>query len=179
MVLGGGTAAAAAPAVPPGATVIVRPATGDFDATVVQTSPLDQFPEGRNLLSGRPIYSVYLSIGAAKEWAFFYCVPDEKSQPASGASEVKLGPLTPVRAPYPTRLVRPAIALPSYQKYVLVHGFVNPAGRFQAMRVVGVLKPELTETLLASLTGWEFRAATRDGVPIAVEFLLSIPSGGL
>jgi hypothetical protein len=163
-------AAPAAPRTPPGATVFVRPATGEFDAVVVQTSPLDQFPEGRNLLSGRPIYSVYISIGAAKEWAFFFCVPEEK--PATGSP-------TPVRAPFPTRLVRPALALPSYQKYVLVHGFVTTAGRFQGMRVVGAFRPDMADMLLASLNSWEFRAATRDGVPIAVEVLLSIPSGGL
>ena len=66
--------------------VITRPATGSFDAVVVQTSPLDQYPESRGLLKSKPIYSVYVSVGAAMDWTLFFCVPD---------------PTKPVAAPRP------------------------------------------------------------------------------
>jgi hypothetical protein len=39
--------------------------------------------------------------------------------------------------------------------------------------------PETDRAILASLAQWEFRAATKDGVPVKVEFLLSIPGKGL
>jgi hypothetical protein len=84
-----------------------------------------------------------------------------------------------LKAPYPTKLVKPAIALPSWQKYVLVHGVVNKEGRFENLRVVRSIKPETDQALLLSLGNWEFRAATREGAAIAVEFLLSIPARGL
>ncbi len=163
----------------PGSSTINRPPTGNFDAVVVQSSPVDQYPESRGLLSGRPIYSVYIPMGTVRDWTLFFCVPGEK--PASGNGPVVvLAPLgAPVKAPYPTKLVKPAIALPSYEKYVLVHGMVNKDGRFESLRMVRPIKPETDQALLTALAGWEFRAATRDGVAIAVEFLLSIPAKGL
>lgn len=179
---GSGTAAGAGTGsnstVTPGQTVINRPAGGNFDTVVVQSSPTDQFPESRGLLSGRPIYSVYIPVGTAREWTLFFCIPGEKPEPGNGAV-ISLGKLgSPVKAPYPTKLVKPAIELPRWERYVLVHGVVNKDGRFENLRVVRSVKYELDQTLLAALNGWEFRAATRDGASIAVEFLLSIPAKG-
>jgi len=34
--------------------------------------------ESRGLLSGRPIYSVYIPMGTARDWTLFFCVPGEK-----------------------------------------------------------------------------------------------------
>ncbi len=163
----------------PGALTINRPPAGGFDAVVVQSSPVDQYPESRGMLSGRPIYSVYVSMGTARDWTLFFCVPGEK--PASGNGPVVvLGPMgAPVKAPFPTKTLKPAIKLPSYEKYVLVHGLVNKDGKFEALRLVRPIRPETDQALLAALASWEFRAATRDGVAIAVEFLLSIPATGL
>ena len=159
--------------------VIHRPANGNFDAVVVQTTPLNQYPESRTLLTGRPIYSVYLSVGTPADWTFYFCIPGEKPA-TSNSSVIQLGaPPPPVKAPYPTKLIRPEIALPSWEKYVLVHGYVNEEGRFEGLRVVRSIQPGTDQALLASLTGWEFRAATKDGVAVMVEFLLSIPAKGL
>ena len=163
----------------PGSLTINRPPAGTFDAVVVQSSPVDQYPESRGLLSGRPIYSVYISMGTARDWTLFFCVPGEKPQSGNGPVVV-LGPLgAPVKAPFPTKLLKPAIKLPSYEKYVLVHGLVNKDGKFEGLRLVRPIRPETDQALLAALANWEFRAATRDGVAIAVEFLLSIPATGL
>jgi hypothetical protein len=160
-------------------TVIRRPANGNFDAMVVQTTPLNQYPESRSLLTGRPIYSVYFSVGTAADWTFYFCIPGEKPA-SSNTSVIQLGPpATPVKAPYPTKLVRPEITLPSWEKYVLVHGYVNEEGRFEGLRVVRSIQPGTDQALLASLSGWEFRAATKDGVGVMIEFLLSIPAKGL
>ena len=163
----------------PGSPTINRPPAGTFDAVVVQSSPVDQYPESRGLLSGRPIYSVYVSMGTARDWTLFFCVPGEKPQSGNGPVVV-LGPMgAPVKAPYPMKTLKPAIKLPSYEKYVLVHGLVNKDGKFEGLRLVRPIRPETDEALLSALAGWEFRAATRDGVAIAVEFLLSIPATGL
>ena len=163
-----------------GETVITRPATGNFDAVVVQSSPLGLLPEGRYVLSGRPVYSVYLALGAAKEWIFYFCMPKGDGQEADGNSAIiQLTQLMAVRAPYPTRMARPGVKLPSYQKYFLVHGYVTTSGRFRDARVVAPGEPETDQAILASLAGWEFRPADKDGVPVVVEFLLAIPSAGL
>jgi hypothetical protein len=77
-------------------------------------------------------------------------------------------------------MLRPDIETPPpYFKYILVHGFVNTAGRMENLSVVRPIKPSTDQAVVASLATWEFRAATRDGVKIPVEFLLSIPVSGL
>jgi hypothetical protein len=148
---------------------------------VTQSSNLDQFPEGKGLLTGRPIYSVYVSVESSKDWTLFFCVPGEKAAPSKpGTQVVDLSETAPpIRAPYPTRLVRPSISLPAYYKYILVHGYITEAGRVDRLRIVRPSTPAADQAILASLAGWEFRGATRDGVQIAVEFLLSIPVSGL
>ena len=118
-------------------------------------------------------------MGSARDWTLFFCIPNEKPAP-NNTPVVQLGaPATPVKAPYATKLMRPDIALPAYERYVLVHGFVTPEGRFEALRVVRSIRPEIDRALLASLAAWEFRPATRDNAPVQVEFLLSIPARGL
>ena len=118
-------------------------------------------------------------MGTSRDWNLFFCVPGVKPE-TSGNGPVVLTPLgAPVKAPYPTKLIKPAITLPTYEKYVLVHGMVNKDGHFESLRLVRPIRPETDQALLTALAGWEFRAATRDGVAIAVEFLLSIPAKGL
>jgi hypothetical protein len=161
--------------------VILRPSTGSFDVVVTQSSTLDQFPEGKGLLTGRPIYSVYVPVDSSKDWTLFFCVPGEKAASSKPGTEVvdlsETAP--PIRAPYPTRIVRPSITVPAFYKYILVHGYVSQTGRVERLRIVRPVTPAIDQAILASLTSWEFRSATRDGVEIAVEFLLSIPISGL
>jgi hypothetical protein len=157
-------------------TVVVnQPATGNFDLVVVQASPLDMFPEGKGLLSGRPIYTVYVAANGA-EWPFYFCVPAGKAAPPPPRNTqiVELTAPAPVRAPYPIHLVLPAIKLPAGQKYALIHGYVTESGKFQELRVVNDVPAAIQQALLTSLGQWEFRPATRDGVPVKVEFLLSV-----
>jgi len=175
----GTTAGAGLASGAPGARVILRPANGKFDAMVIQSSPTDQFPEAKDLLTGRPVYTVYISVGSAKDWALYFCIPGENRQPPGETKIVRLGLGIPVQAPYPTRIERPDIERPAYEKYILVHGFVTANGRFENLKMVRPITEEADRAILASLSGWEFRSATRDGVKIAVEFLLSIPVAGL
>jgi hypothetical protein len=176
----GSAAATPAPAAATKDTVILRPANGNFDTVVVQSSPLDLFPEGRSLLTGRPVYTVYIVVGAAKDWSLYFCVPGQKLPDSSATPGiVELTPPAPIRAPYPTRIVRPGVSLPRYQKYVLLHAIVSENGRFRELRVVNPGMAETDRAILSAVSGWEFRPADRDGVPIAVEILLAIPAAGL
>ena len=89
-------------------TVIIRSADGNFDTVVVQSSPLDLFPEGRHLLTGRPVYIVYIAVGTAKDWILYFCVEGGKEQePGNGSGVVQLTSAPLIKAPYPTRIVRP------------------------------------------------------------------------
>jgi hypothetical protein len=155
-----------------------RASNGTFDAVVVQSTSGDPFPDSKDLLTGRPIYTVYVALGTPKDWALYFCVPGEKD-PSTSGNVVKMGTAVPVQAPYPTTLVRPDVAVPSFYKQVLVHGYVTASGRVENLKVVRSIKPETDQALLSSLARWEFRPATRDGVNIGVEFVLSIPVAGL
>jgi len=155
-----------------------RASNGNFDAVVVQSTSSDPFPDSKDLLTGRPIYTVYVALGTPKDWALYFCIPGEK-EAATPGNVVKMGTATPVQAPYPTTLVRPDVSVPSFYKQVLVHGYVNAAGHVENLRVVRPIKPETDQALLSSLARWEFRPATRDGANIGVEFVLSIPVAGL
>jgi hypothetical protein len=160
--------------------IIVRPETGNFDAMVTQAASMDMFPESRGLLTGRPVYTVYLSVGTPKDWALYFCVPNERPPDSMpGATVIQLTSVTPVKAPYPTKIARPVLSLPSYYKYLLVHGFVSQQGKVQTMRIATSINAEVDALVLDALQDWEFRPATRDGAPILVEFLLVIPRTGL
>ena len=84
-----------------------------------------------------------------------------------------------MQAPYPFVLVKPDVTVPSYYKTVLVYGRVNAAGRFENLKVVRSIEAETDQALIVSLSKWEFRPASRDGVNVGVEFLLAIPVAGL
>ena len=59
-------------------------------------------------------------------------------------------------------------------RYLIVHGFVGPTGKFERLAIVGESDPA-KETMLGLLQQWEFRPALKDGQPITVEVLLVIP----
>ncbi len=174
-----GSGAGARGGSPINTVVVTPPPGGSFDAVVIQSSALDLFPGRKSLLSGRPIYTVYFVLGTAKDWTFYFCVPQDSSGRNAQAPVITLSSVAPVAAPYPLHMVRPLVAMPSYQKYLLVHGFVTDRGRVERLRIVDPGSQQVDDAVLASLIEWEFRPATRDGQPTAIEFLLAIPQAGL
>jgi hypothetical protein len=61
-------------------------------------------------------------------------------------------------------------------RYGFIHGFVNASGRFEQLTEASDPVIENLDSVLESLRLWEFRPATKDGVPAVVEVLLCIPS---
>ena len=155
---------------------IIHPNNGVFDIVVVQTSTSETFPDAATVLSGRPIYTVYLQVGAAKEWVLQFCVPDG-SGPIQTGGLVQLGKPAPIGAPYPMVTVRPPEDWQHGSDYLLVHGFLDESGRFRDLRILPGESPAspTTSALLDYLGYWEFRPAVRDGRPVRVEFILAVP----
>jgi hypothetical protein len=157
------------------ATRMVLPTGGVFDV-VVQSSGPEGFPESAGVLSGKPIYSVYLAVGAPKEWILQYCIPAEEAESAEVVGGVvRLGAPAPLTAPYPRTTFRP----PPHHRpggYLMVHGFIGANGRFQDLRVLGAGDPRDNAHAIAVLEHWEFRPAARQGQPMHVEILLAIPA---
>jgi hypothetical protein len=152
----------------PGTRELTLPKDGKFAVVVMGSAAAALYPESSGTLSGKMVYTVYLRVGQRKNWILQYCLP----KAAVSASRVE-GTRTPVEAPWPYDIVRPDHA--SDSDYVLVHGLVTMAGRFDQLAMVFPQDLEGKELLLQSLSRWTFRPAKRDGEPTAVEVLLIIP----
>jgi hypothetical protein len=88
----------------------------------------------------------------------------------------RAGNITHIEAPWPYNIVRPNIAPGAIDADALmIHGFVNQAGRFEQLAVA--FPPEFPQAkfVLDSLAKWEFRPATQGGQNVRVEVLLVIP----
>ena len=155
---------------------VIHPNNGVFDVVVVQSSASETFPERADALSGRPIYTVYLQVGAPKEWILQYCVPN-MAGPMQSGNVVTLGNPESVGAPYPTVTVRPPEDWSHGTDYLLVHGFLDESGRFREMKILQSSQPAspTTDALLQYLAYWEFRPALQDGRPVRVEVILAVP----
>jgi hypothetical protein len=160
----------------PGADVIRRmhPSGGAFDVVIVQAAPEKAFHPAA-ALSGKPVYTVYLEVGAPKPWVLQFCVPAAEGAPAM-SPVVNLADVQPVKAPYPmVTFIQPALAAVT-SGYNLVHGFISANGRFRDLKAVG--GNERAVRVLPLLEQWEFRPAMLGSTAVDVEVLLAIPTPG-
>lgn len=144
---------------------ITQPKTGSYGMVVVGASPEENYPETANLWAGRMVYTVYLQTDTAQNWILQYSLLRTLGDDPSNDTRPE--------APWPYDMMRPNLG--SYKDIVLVHGFVNTAGRFEQLSIV--YPPEFREAalLLRSLRQWAFRPAMNQGQPATVEVLLIIP----
>jgi hypothetical protein len=143
--------------------------TGHFGAVVVGSSLEEEYPEAAQQWSGRLAYTVYLHVGLAKSWILQYSLPRAGDAAAAGN-------ITRIEAPWAYNIVRPNIDPGTVDADALmVRGFVNQAGRFEALAIV--FPPQFAEAqfVLSSLAQWQWRPATQNGQNVKVEVLLIIP----
>jgi len=153
----------------PGTEKISLPKNGQFGVVVVGSSLEEKFPETAELWTGRMTYTVYLHVGLAKSWILQYSLP-RAAEAAAG------GNIGHIDAPWPFNIVRPNIPPGEINADALmVHGFVNREGRFEALSVA--FPPEFTQSqfVLGALQQWQFRPAMQNGQSARVEVLLVIP----
>jgi hypothetical protein len=159
----------------PGGQVPLRiehPETRNFDVVVVQSS-MPANASGVGVLTGSPVYTVYLPVGRQKPWIMQYCVPKETAIKSRQGIAIQLGNPAPVKAPYPRITVVPP--LPGRER-IMLHGFVTDLGHFRDLRIVSGMAVAEEYMILALLKHWVFRPATRDGVPVTVEVVLVMPT---
>ncbi len=146
---------------------ITRPKDGHFGVVVVGDSVADQYPEAAGIWADRLAYTVYLHVGAAKSWILQYCVP--RVVQAAGNS-------TRPDAPWPYLIVTPHLPPGDADSdALLVHGFIDAAGRFEKLAIVFPAQFAQSKFVLAALQQWQFRPAAQNGQSTAVEVLLIIP----
>jgi hypothetical protein len=148
---------------------ISLPHDGQFGAVVVGSSLEEKYPETAPLWSGRLSYTVYLHVGLTRSWILQYSL----SRADNAASA---GNITHIEAPWPYNIVRPNIEPGTIDADALmVHGFVNQAGRFEALSILFPPQFGQAQFVLDALAQWQFRPATQNGQNVLVEVLLIIP----
>lgn len=153
-----------------GFTRLTLPKDGKFGVVVQGYAGAVPYPESVGALSGKVVYTVYLKVGLKRSWILQYCLPK-----ANGSAAPRSKSATPVEAPWPYLVMRPDGWGASDPDYVMLHGMLTSAGRFDQMTLAFPDDLERKDLLLKSLNMWAFRPASRDGEPIAVEVLLIIP----
>jgi hypothetical protein len=145
------------------------PHNGEFGAVVVGSSLEEKFPEISGIWNDRVAYTVYLHVGLAKSWILQYSLP-------RSADATQAGNVTRLEAPWPYNIVRPNIPAGSFSSdAILVHGFVNQIGRFEALGLAFPPAFQQAQFVLDALNQWQFRPAARNGQTERVEVLLIIP----
>jgi hypothetical protein len=145
------------------------PRNGEFGAVVVGGSLAEKFPELSGIWNDRMAYTVYLHVGLAKSWILQYSLP-------RSAEAAQAGNVTHLEAPWPYNIVRPNIPPGSFSSdAILVHGFVNQAGRFEALGITFPPDFQQAQFVLDALNQWQFRPAAQNGQTEKVEVLLIIP----
>jgi hypothetical protein len=148
-------------------TRIVMPKDGKFGVVVVGSSMAEEYPETVGLWGSRMAYTVYLHVGVAKSWILQYSLP----QAADKGTTVRID------APWPYDMERPGLAPGDLNgDAIIVHGFVNKAGRFEKLAIVFPVDFSQAKFVLGALEQWQFRAAMQNGLLTAVEVLLIIPA---
>jgi hypothetical protein len=113
-------------------------------------------------------YSVYLHVGMAKSWILQYSLPRAADSANAGTAHLE--------APWPYYIVRPNFnPADSNADSVMVHGFVNEAGHFEALAVVFPTDFAHEKLVLTALQQWQFRPGTENGQMAKLEVLLIIP----
>lgn len=164
------------PAQNSGAAVIrtTHPSNGNFDVVILQSGTRDDLPDIGGTLSGNPVYTVYLSVGDAREWLLEYCIPASVN-PQSTSFRVKIDDPGVVSAPYPLSTVIPRNVFElSHSKRIVLHGLLSLVGTLREVKAPNMEDP-LVREVLPLLSQWQFRPALRDKVPVEVEILLIIP----
>jgi len=135
---------------------------------VVGASLDEQYPETAGMWSGRMAYTVYLHVGAARNWIIQYSLPRSADAAAAGQAHLE--------APYPTDMAVPNLTPGIINAdAIMLHGFISPAGYFKEL--ILAFPPQFPQSrfVLDALRQWKFRPAAQDGRPVTVEILLIIP----
>jgi hypothetical protein len=151
----------------PTVTRIVMPKDGKFGVVVVGSSMAEEYPETVGVWGSRMAYTVYLHVGLGKSWILQYSLPQAADH----------GTTAHIDAPWPYDMERPGLAPGDLNgDAIIVHGFVNTAGRFEKLAIVFPVEFSQRKFVLGALEQWRFRAAMQNGLLAAVEVLLIIPA---
>lgn len=156
-----------------GSREMIYPPEGEIEFVVVQSTAGDLIPEGENLLTGKPVQTVYLWVGGDREWVMQYCIPGQQSAATKSSQMViSLSPIARLDPPLLRLAFLPKAA--ANGRRTLFHAVLGTDGTLRDLRAVNATGDSADE-LLQVLANWRFRPARRDGVPQEIEILLLVP----
>lgn len=160
---------------PNGTQQVKFPPAGSFDIVIVESTPSDAIPEAGRLLTGRPVQTVFLTLGTGQDWILKYCLPAAGSSSGQAGMVVTLGRQPRVDPPFIQQAFIPPQKVVQTTRPALFQGVLGANGRFVHLRPVQDSDFQPQPELLQYLEQWQFRPATVDGVPGDVEVLLLVP----
>jgi len=153
---------------------IQHPSNGSFDVVIMQSAARDDLPDLAGMLTGSPVYTVYLSVGDQKEWLMEYCVPARENKQAS-PYQINVDDEGSVTPPYPISTIIPdSIRSQQTAKPIVLRGLLTAAGNLQVAKTSDTGSSFMYQ-LMALVRQWQFRPALRNNKAIDVEVLLVIP----
>ena len=161
---------------PSGAQQWQFPAGGSFDIVIVQPSPDATIADAERLLSGRPVQTVYLTLGTGQDWVLQYCLSAAHMTSSQSGMVVTLGQEPKLDAPFIQKAFVPPERLLQGAQPALFQATLDANGRFARLRPVMDSNYRPALELLPYLEQWQFRPAKLDRVPVEVEILLLVPS---
>jgi hypothetical protein len=139
----------------------------------MQSGAPDDLPDLRGLLTGSPVYTVYLQVGDRKEWLLEFCVPSGEIS-RGNPYQVFVGDAAPLSPPYPISTVIPNNIIGRRRpKATILHGYLTAEGHFRNLEGRGAVDPLVSE-LVPLLSQWQFRPASRNKTPTEVEIVLVV-----
>ncbi|HWC98105.1 MAG TPA: hypothetical protein VG456_15200 [Candidatus Sulfopaludibacter sp.] len=155
-------------------TRILHPAGGNFDVVIMQSATRADLSDVGSILTGNPVYTVYLPVGDTREWVMEYCVPAAENA-KNNPYEVYVGDAAPLAAPYPIATVIPnSILGQAHRENIVFHGYLTVNGSFRNIEPRD--QSALSHQIAPLLTQWKFRPALKDKVPAEIEILLVVPA---
>lgn len=152
---------------------------GNLGVIIVQQSSQESILEGAEVLSGEPVYTVFLDVpNTPRRWVLQYCVAGSRPEPSSQISEgvIRIVPRKSVQPPYP--LERVPLEMNGFAgsaRRLVLYAVVNERGEPENVRLIRGAGEEIDKVAVATLQRWSFRPATRGDAPVAVEALFGIP----
>ena len=162
---------------PDGSQEWYYPPDGFFDAVLTQVEGSYFVPEADDLLAGRPVQTVYVTVGPGRDWILQFASPKGvQSSVTQSGMIVTLGSAPKLQAPWIQMAALPASQSLVAGKSSVFYGTLNASGRLESLQSLRSAQYTVRADLLPFLEKWEFRPARRDGVPADVDILLIVPS---
>jgi len=149
-----------------------------FEVVVVRQNRDELLAESLGVLSGQPIYTVYMLVpGSPREWVLQYAIPNSR-EPIQGRTRnaTQVGATAPVTAPYPLRKASLELGRAARMTgRVVLYALINQKGSVENPRVIRGAREEIDKAVMACLRQFLFRPAVQNGAPVLVEAIFGVP----